>query len=150
MCTLRAAGLNFDVDSFLATSPIQACAVYHAGEPKFSTKPDGPRIAKSGFNADVSRRDWADLAGQIEDAKTFLRTLEAELRRITAFPGFESMTIDFPMNLRIGTNNIVVQSDRLPADLLLLAGALGIDIALTIYPPNDDGRADAALGEGTV
>jgi hypothetical protein len=136
MCTLRAAGLNFDVDGFLATSPIQTCAIYHAGEPKFSTKPDGPRIAKSGFNADVSRRDWSDLAGQIEDAKTFLRTFETELRRLAVFPGFEGMELDFPIDLRIGTNNRVVQSDRFPADLLLLAGALGIEIALTIYPPD--------------
>ena len=150
MCTFRAAGLNFDVDGFLAMSPIQACAVYHAGEPKFSTKPDGPRVLKSGFTADVSRKDWADLPGQIEDAKTFLRTFDAELRRLAAFPGFETMKIDFPMNLRIGTNKIVVQSDGLPADLLFLAGALGVDIALTIYPPANDGLADEDPGEGTV
>jgi hypothetical protein len=94
----------------------------------------------------VSTKDWADLEGQIDDAKAFLRTFDAELRRLAAFPGFEGMEIDFPSNLRIGINNIVVQTDRFPADLLVLAGELGVDLALTIYPPADDDDP----GDGTV
>jgi len=147
MCTLRAAGRDLDVDAFLATSSIKPCAVHHVGDLKFSTKPDGPRIAKSSFNADVSSKDWADLAGQIDDAKAFLRTFDGELRRLAASPGFEGMDIDFPINLRIGTNNTVVQTGRFPADLLVLAGALGIDVAFTIYPPAAD---DGDPSEGTV
>jgi hypothetical protein len=147
MCTLRAAGRDFDVDAFLATSSIKPCAVHHAGDLKFSTKPDNPRIAKSSFNADVSSKGWADLAGQIDDAKAFLRTFDEELRRLAAFPGFEGMEIDFPMHLRMGSNGVVVQTDRFPADLLLLAGALGIDVVFTIYPPT---AHDDDPGDGTV
>ncbi len=50
MCTLRAAGREFEVDKFLAKSPIKPLVVYHAGDLKFSTKPDGPRLTRSGFN----------------------------------------------------------------------------------------------------
>jgi hypothetical protein len=138
MCTLRAAGTEFEVDKFLAASPIRPLVVYHAGDLKFTTKPDGPRLTRSGFNADVSNREWSDLVGQIEDAKVFLKDHGAELRRLVVFPGCDGVEIDFPLNLRIGVNDIVVQSDTFPAELLLLAGACGVDITFTIYPPPDE------------
>ena len=138
MCTFRASGIDFNVDAFLDASAIESCAVHHAGELKFPSKPEGPRWTRSGFNADVSTKEWNDLPGQIEDAKAFLRRYDAELRRLGAFPGCEGMSIDFPMNLRIGTNDIAVQWDTFPAALLLLAGTLGVDITFTIYPPASD------------
>jgi hypothetical protein len=138
MCTLRAAGSAFEVDEFLASSPIEPLVVYHVGDLRFRTQPDGPRLSRSGFNADVSTKEWSDLKGQIEDAKDFLKNHGAELRRLGAFPGCEGVELDFPMNLRIGTNDIVVQSDTFPADLLLLAGTCGVAITFTLYPPSSD------------
>ena len=142
MCVLRAAGADFDVDSFLATSSLEVCALFHKGELRFTTKPDGPRRARSGFNADVSVKEWSDLPGQIQDAKAFVAANEAELRRLRSFAGVEVVALDFPIYLRIGTNDIVVQSDRLPADLLLAAGSLGIDIEVTVYPDGETSDAD--------
>jgi hypothetical protein len=138
MCVLRAGGADFDVDAFLATSSLEAISVRRKGELRLTTKPDGPRHQRSGFTADVSLKEWNDLRGQIEDAKAFLVEHGAELLRLRSFPGVEGLELDFPMNLRMGTNEIAVQSDRLPADLLLAAGRAGVDIVMTIYPPVED------------
>jgi hypothetical protein len=134
MCVLRAGGPEFDVDAFLSTSSFKVTRVHRKGEPRFVTKPDGPRRERSGFNVDVSAKEWSDLPGQIDDAKAFLSENEAELLRLRSSPGVEGVQLDFPMDLRIGTKNIAVQSDRLPADILLAAGRLGVDIVMTIYP----------------
>jgi hypothetical protein len=144
MCVFRAGGVNFDVDAFLAASSLEAISIRRKGEFRFLTKPDGPRHGRSGFTADVSVKEWSDLPGQIEDAKAFLTEHRTELRRLRSFPGVEILELDFPMNLRIGTNRIVVQSDRLPADLLLTAGGGGVDIVITNYPPSTDGESSPA------
>ena len=64
MCVLRAGGPNFEVDAFLATSSLEVIRVRRKGEPRFASKPDGPRLEQSGFNADVSSKNWNDLPGQ--------------------------------------------------------------------------------------
>ena len=135
MCVLRAGGVDFDVDAFLATSSLKAIGVRRRGELRLASNPDGPRHERSGFTADVSVKEWNDLPGEIEDAKAFLAEHGTELLRLRSFPGVGGLELDFPVHLRIGTNQIVVQSDRLPADLLLAAGRVGVDIVITIYPP---------------
>ena len=135
MCVLRASGIDFDVERFLAASAIQPCDVSRKGEPRLpASQPEGRKHAASGFTADVSTMDWDDLPGQIADAMRFLAEHKNDLELLRAFPGVQHLALDFPIHLRIGTNNIVVQTDRFPSDLLLAAGALGIDLALTIWP----------------
>ena len=140
MCVLRAAGADFDVDAFLATSSLKAIGVRRRGEVRLASNPGGPRHERSGFTADVSVKEWNDLPGQIEDAKVFLEEHGAELLRLRSFPGVGGLELDFPVYLRIG-NQIVVQSDRLPADLLFAAGRVGVDIVITIYPPPNEGES---------
>jgi hypothetical protein len=147
MCVLRANGKDFDVDLFLRKSPIEPCKVYRRGEPRFAaSQPHGPTHETSGFNANVSTKEWDDLAGQITDAKSFLTEQRAELDRLRKFAGVDGIEIDFPIPLRIGRNNVAVQSDRFPADLIFAAGSLGIDVAFSIWPP---ARSDSE-GVGTV
>ena len=141
MCVLRAGGVDFDVDTFLATSSFAATSIRRKGELRLITKPDGPRRERSGFTADVSVKEWNDLPGQIEDARAFLTEHRAELQRLRSFPGLEILELDFSMNLRIGTDQVVVQSDRFPADLLLAAGGVSVDIVVSIYPPPSDGES---------
>jgi hypothetical protein len=148
MCVLRAAGTDFEVDAFLAASSLKAISVRRKGELRLATKPDGSRNDRSGFTADVSLKEWKDLPGQIEDAKAFLAEHGAELLRLRSFPGVEGLELDFPMHLRVGANHIVVQSDRLPADLLLAAGRMGVDIVITIYPPPSEGESSQPTPPG--
>jgi len=139
MCVLRARGTDFDVDRYLSASSIPSINVYRRGEPRLpASRPDGAKHAGSGFNAEVSTAAWDDLPGQIEDARHFLARHKTDLERLRTFPGLEQLTLDFPTHLRIGTNEVVVQTDRFPADILLAAGALGIELALTIWPRPTD------------
>lgn len=150
MCVLRASGTEFDVDRFVTASSIQPSKVYRKGEPRLpASQPEGPKHAGSGFHADVSTGNWDDLSGQIADAKRFLARHNADLELLRAFPGLEHLELDFPAHLRIGAKDVVVQTDRFPSDLLLAAGALGIGLALTIWPrPTDDSGSDVSNWEG--
>jgi hypothetical protein len=147
MCTLRASGADFDVEAFLVDSSIEVSSIYRRGEVRLTTRPDGPRNDCSGFNAPVSEREWDDLEGQIQDAEAYLSQNEAEIRRLREFPGVDGIELDFPIDLRIGSNDIVVQSDRLPPGLLLAAGTLGMEICISIYPPCSDDEQEVGSHE---
>jgi hypothetical protein len=148
MCVLRARGSDFDVDRFLSASTIQPCKVYRKGEPRLlaSRQPEKRVHAASGFHADVSTMDWDDLAGQVADARRFLARYKPDLELLRTFPGVEHLELDFPTHLRIGTNDVAVQSDRFPSDLLLAAGTLGIGLALTIWPRPTPNSASEGTG----
>jgi hypothetical protein len=53
-------------------------------------------------------------------------------------PGVDHVEIDFPIRLRVGTNDVVVLTDPFPSDLVLVAGQLGIPLRFTIWPPASD------------
>ena len=53
-----------------------------------------------------------------------------ELRRLQNFPGVTDLCLDFGYYRR----DVVVQCDRLPAELIKLAGSLGMSIEVTLYP----------------
>ncbi|UCG16139.1 MAG: hypothetical protein JSV19_12675 [Phycisphaerales bacterium] len=83
---------------------------------------------------DVSKREWDDLPGQIEDAIDFLHRFHDELQRLVSFAGVEDVGLDFPHDLRIGRPGVAVQCDYLPSSLLREAGNLGIGIEVSLYP----------------
>jgi hypothetical protein len=150
MCVLRATGSDFDVDTFVAASPLDVCAVHRKGDLRLRSQPNGPRREASGFNANVSAKEWSDLPGQVQDALQFLAENERELRRLRAFPGVDGLELDLPIEQRMGVTT-VTQSDRLPANLLLAAGQLGIDIVVSIYPVSEEARASGGDDtDGTV
>jgi hypothetical protein len=134
-CVLRAIGRDFDVDAFLADSPLPRDAVFHRGEPR------GPgegalKRAASGFNSPVSGAALDDLDGQVQDASHFLRQHEEELRRLGRFPGVEEVCLDFGLSLGMEGS----QSAVFPADLLWQAGALDIDLVVTHYAVDEPAR----------
>ena len=59
-----------------------------------------------------------------------------------AFPGVEGITLDFPIELRIG-KSVWAQSDRFPASLVTIAGELGLNLELSIYPPPEEDDDDS-------
>ena len=91
------------------------------------------------MTVDVSERSWDALAGQVEDALAFLRTHGAEIEALRADPTVESLSLDFPLSSRIAAGATVTQFEVLPAPLVIAAGALGIELALSIYPADSGG-----------
>jgi hypothetical protein len=141
-CVLRAAGPEFDVAAFLATSMLVPSTTYHRGEPVLATRPEGKKCKASGIVVSVSEAPWSNLPAQVADAEQFLRENRQELSRLRSFPGVEDMALDFPIYQRVG-EKVWMQTDSFPASLVAIAGALGLGLELSIYPPATDESEDA-------
>ena len=128
-CVLRAYGKIFEVDKFLQNSKLKPIAIWRKGEAKWKNKPER-KCKDSGFSCDVSRKDFNNLKGQISDAVKFLKSNQSQLKKLVALSGVENVGLDFGIERR----DAYVQFDCFPSELLLLAGKLGIDVALTQYP----------------
>jgi hypothetical protein len=128
---LRAYGVDFDVDTFLDGCRLPILAVKRRGEQILPTsQPDGKRHEQSGMHVLVSDADFNEFPRQVEETVEFLRANAAEVRRLRDFPGVEGVVLDFG----IARRDVVVQCDRFPAELVQLAGALGLEIELSQYP----------------
>ncbi len=125
-CVLRASGSAFDVDVFLKSSPFRPTVVYRKGQRR---KPAsrGPHIA-SGFNLVICPEEDS-LEKQIKSALAFLRGNREELTRLTRFGGVETVVLDFSCP----QGEIAIRSARFPSELLVAAGAAGIDIHISFY-----------------
>jgi hypothetical protein len=140
-CVLRACGDDFDVDAFLTTSTLHPNGVWHRGESRSRSK----LHSENGFNIVVT--EHGKLKEDVPEALSFLSANEAELIRLRDFPGVKSLCLDFGHWQR----DVAVQCDYLPSELLVLAGKLGLGIALSLYPASDDeteadgNRADKSL-----
>ncbi|PYQ25184.1 MAG: hypothetical protein DMF81_03240 [Acidobacteria bacterium] len=126
-CVLRAIGEEFDVDAFLATSPLRPDAVYRKGESVPGASGRGRPPLASGFHLAVGPAGLDDLTGQVREALAFLDEHEDELRRLNGFAGVDALTLDFAIRRREGATQI----DIFPSELLWRAGALDIDLTVT-------------------
>ena len=126
-CYLRASGDEFDVDSFLIGSSLDVDEVYHKGK---RNGPKGKAQRFTGLSVWVSE-DSLSLKAQIPQVIAFLQENERELSRLAEYPGVTEVLLDFAYERRAGA---AIQSDKLPPELLELAGGLGITIELTLYP----------------
>jgi hypothetical protein len=128
---LRAYGANFDVDAFLVGCTLPVCSVKRRGEPVFpESQPNGRRQQWSGVHVPASDADFGEFPRQVEEAAAFLRANAAALRRLCEFPGVEAVTLDFGVT----RGDAAVQCHHLPAELVRLAGSLGLAIDLSEYP----------------
>ena len=134
MCTLRAYGTEFDVDTFLASSPLAPSTVFKKGEPRRpNTASEGPKHNKSGVCIGVSDAEWSDLAAQVSDAEQFLISNRIAIEALAAMPGIEDFLLDFPIELRADGIKIATQTDIFSPALVRIAGTFGLGLALTIY-----------------
>lgn len=134
---LRAYGTSFDVDAFLVECTLPVCTVKRRGEPVRLSQPNGCRLERSGIHVPASDADFGEFPRQIEEATAFLRANAEQIRRLCEFPGVEGVTLGFG----IARRDVVVQCDCFPAELVRLAGALGLDIELSQYPLESQGTA---------
>lgn len=128
ICVLRISGVKFAVDDFIATSNLtsdpDAFSVWHLGE-----KRREGICEDSGFVLDICEVESEGLIEQAEKAISFLRNHFDELKRLMATHGVESGTLDFAIEKR----DVAAQYDRFPAELIRLAGSLGLEIELSQY-----------------
>jgi hypothetical protein len=128
---LRAYGSSFDVDAFLTGCALPVCAVKRRGEPAFpASQPNGRRHDRSGVHISVSDAAFDELERQIAESVVFLRTEAEQIRRLCEWPGIDGVTLDFGIDRR----DVAVQCDHFPAELVQLAGSLGLSIELSQYP----------------
>ncbi|QEH38755.1 hypothetical protein OJF2_73610 [Aquisphaera giovannonii] len=131
---LRAYGAEFDVEAFLTGCSMPVCAVKRRGELVFpASRPNGRRHEQSGIHVLASGAEFDEFPRQVEDASTFLQVEAEQVRRLVTFPGVECVTLDFGIACR----DIAWQSDHLPAELVRLAGSLGLAIELSHYPTGE-------------
>ncbi len=142
MCVLRVSGKELDPAVGVALAPYR---VFRVGEPKRSSRPEGPRWDTSGFSVAVSEASWSDLRSQVRDACVFLDRNSDELRMLRATGAVQDMRLDFPVHLRIG-EQILAQFEFFPAELVEKAGALGLGLELSIYPSDQEEELDDDAG----
>ncbi len=133
-CVLRASGDHFDVDSFLAESNFEPCAVYHKGEQKHSSKKDD-LSASSGFTLDVSEAGFDDFNQQVQDATRFISENHIELVRLKSYLGIKSISLDFGVNTNF---DAAARSLRFPQELIQKVAALNIGLEISLYAVSDD------------
>ena len=130
---LRGYGADFDVDAFLAGCTLPVCAVKRRGEPAFpASQPNGRRHEWSSVHVSVSDADFTEFRRQVEESVAFLRGNATQVRLLCEFPGVKGVTLDFGIARR---DDVAIQCDHVPAELVRLAGSLGLDIELSHYPP---------------
>jgi hypothetical protein len=139
-CSLIVSGDDFDVDEFLARFAIEPDGMFRRGEAK--PRAHGRRAGatagllytQSRFWLDVSRREFEDFEGQIQDAITFLSSerwqpmLEA-LAHATDLEQWLDFNISWP-----DVETYPLQVDYLPPELVAQAGRYRLGIAVDHYP----------------
>lgn len=133
-CILTIGGRNFDVDKFIVKSELRPYRKSYKGQPRFNTKPDGEKLAHSSIYIEASKADFDNLKKQIADTIRYLKRNKNKLAHIGLTKGIEYAVLDFGIDLRIDRKKVLTQSDTFPSELLKLAGDLGLDIELSIYP----------------
>jgi len=131
-CYLRAFGSDFDVDAFVAASPVEWAEVWHRGENKAHPLPGKAKEHRtSGLQIEIG--DGDDFIGLLRDASEFIRTNRHELLRLASAPGMEAVGVDFGLTW---DSDAAVRSVTLPPEFVALAGALRLAIEITYYDLN--------------
>jgi CheY-like chemotaxis protein len=143
---LHVRGEHLDPDALLAGLSLQPYSVFRKGDP---VSPGSTRNQRQhqfgGFKCDVSQADGV-LTEEVADAIVFLTRHFDDLARLRDLPAVEEMWLDFGHYLRIDGVRVIGQFDRLPPELLRLAGELRIGIELSLYPKVEDETPPAPQG----
>ncbi len=133
-CNLIILGKNLDIDAFILKSKLRGFAKIYKGQPALKSKPQGRKVTHSQIGIQTSKADFNDLKKQITDTIRYLKKHQNKLKHIKKTKEVDLAILDFGTNLRIDNKNVFLQSDRLPNQLLQLAGDLGLEIDISIYP----------------
>ena len=111
----------------------EIASVFHRGDAtRLRTR---PVLESSGLDVAISDSDEDSLEPQIRDAMEFLEQERAEIQRLAAFPGVDSL------EFRIGLfwfRDTLCLFHTLPCAFLRLAGELGVAVTLCVYGASED------------
>jgi hypothetical protein len=138
-CILQAFGDDFDVDSFIASVPLQIDSFWRKGEKRFPQSATSKINETSGVRVVASEADISQLAEQIEDVTTFLRNNLEQVKLLASFPGVKTAALDFGAEVYPTTN---LASFTFPSALLALAGEAGVSLCLSVYPIDEEENID--------
>ncbi len=130
MCVLRIVSKTKSFKPILEGMDIPTLSVFDLGEYRDKAK---KRLCKNNqASLDVSKKEWDDLQGQVEDAIVFLTKYISELEEIFKHIDDVDAGLDFPIN-SILDEKWATQGINFPKELVSIAGKLNIDIGLTLY-----------------
>ena len=133
-CVLRISGKDFDVDRFLGDTGLVPYARHRKGDVMPFPKSKKIEYDDNGCSFDLSSADFDNLEQQQRDAIDFLKTNFKKFKALYSYKLYpsDSPTIDFGINSRM-EDDVVVQCDYFPTELLKLAGDLGFGIEISQY-----------------
>lgn len=132
-CNLIILGKEFDIDTFLAESKLRGYTKIYKSEPKLKSKPNGQKIEHSRIAITTSKANFEQLDKQIKDTIQYLKRHKEKLSYIKKVKEIDLALLDFGIKLRIDNKKVHMQSERIPNELLKLAGEIGLDIEFSIY-----------------
>lgn len=145
-CYLRAWGARFDVDDFVALSPIPWDPIWRIGEKKqIVHKARKAEYDHSGVTTLVT--DVGDtLESMAPGAIAFLVANEVEVLRLSSYPGVERVSLDFGV---AWYDDMAAQYSRLPPELLSLAGRHACWVVISHYltAREPEGSSESRAGE---
>jgi hypothetical protein len=135
-CYLSIGGEEFDAISFSNATKLENAIIRLKGELINPLRGPHP-ISSVGVN--ISKADYTDLPGQIQDTISYLKNHREQLSIIKKSSGISFANLNFGVTFNIKEfNKKQIKSFFWPGELVELAGNLGISIELTLYAPASD------------
>lgn len=130
LCVFRVYGDNFQPEHYKAFFEGKQFFSYRKGDPvgKSGTK----KHETSGFVCDITKENESDFELQVEESIHFLKSSNLVLEALRKDEQVEMRVLDFGYESRLG-ENVAIQYDFLPPELLLLCGQFNIGIELSLY-----------------
>ena len=125
-CVFVASGLNFDVDSYLKSSPFKTRSIFRKGDIPAKDNPERQSRPDSGFVVLVSSEEGQGLSAQVKTAMKFLAKHEKELDSLK-LRGVDNMLLDFGVEL----GDEIQHSEYLPPELLVVMARFGMGLVFS-------------------
>jgi hypothetical protein len=127
VCAFLASGVNFDVDAYLRATPFEVLCVFHRGDVRPDSGPEGEARPDSGFAAVVSHDDLPHLVDQVAEAREFLEVHEKKLERLKGL-GVDRMALDF----RVPHFDDPQPTHQMPSALITAMSRWGMDLVFSV------------------
>ncbi|WP_200273249.1 hypothetical protein [Luteolibacter pohnpeiensis] len=125
---------ELNVDALLSIVDLKPDRIWHRGEFRRASKPEGEKYNDSGITFVASIADFDEFRLQLDEATSYLETHEQQIAVITSFEGVQEATLDFGIELC----DAWIHSDILPPRFLRAAAVSGISVELSHYPKSED------------